>query len=194
MPLEITKTEIENVLVILPKVFGDNRGYFSETFRSDQLADVNFNKEFIQDNQSLSAQAFTLRGLHFQKPPYAQDKLVRVIQGSILDVAVDIRSGSPTYGKYVAVELTGENFKQLLVPAGFAHAFLTLEENTIVSYKVSEYYAPECDSGILWNDADLNIAWPIPSGVEPILSQKDAVLGAFKDLPEGLFPFQEFKF
>jgi dTDP-4-dehydrorhamnose 3,5-epimerase len=192
MPLNIEKTEIENILLITPKIFGDSRGYFSETFRSDELAHMGFTKNFIQDNQSLSATPFTLRGLHFQTPPFAQDKLVRVNQGSIIDVAVDIRSGSPTYGKHVAVELSASNFKQLLVPAGFAHGFITLEPDTIVSYKVTNYYSPECDSGIIWDDPDLNIPWP--SDQKPVLSVKDAVLSTFKDLPHNLFPFKDFTF
>ena len=192
MPLEITKTLLPNVLILSPKIFGDHRVYFTETFRADELADAGFTKEFIQDNQSLSATPNTLRGLHFQKPPYAQDKLVRVNQGSIIDVAVDIRSGSPTYGQHVAVELSAENFKQLLVPAGFAHGFITLEPDTIVSYKVTNYYSPECDSGIIWNDPDLSIKWP--SDQDPVLSGKDAELGLFKDLPTDLFPYKDFSF
>ena len=194
MPLEIQKSEIENVLIITPTIFGDNRGYFTETYRQDQLEEVNFTKSFTQDNQSLSAQPYTLRGLHFQTPPHAQDKLVRVLQGAVIDVAVDIRTGSPTYGQHVALELTQVNFKQLLVPAGFAHAFLTLEPDTVVSYKVSDRYAPECDSGILWNDSDLDINWPIPEGIDPILSEKDTKLLSFKDLPNNLFPYADFSF
>ena len=194
MPLSIHSTKIKNVLEITPQIFGDSRGYFSETFRSDQLAEKGFTKEFIQDNQSLSSDPYTLRGLHFQTGPHAQDKLVRVLQGSILDVAVDIRSGSPTYGQHVAVTLTAENFKQLLVPAGFAHAFLTLEPDTLVAYKVTDYYSPECDSGIIWNDPDLAINWPLAEGCQPQLSEKDAQLGSFKDLPDNLFPFQDYTF
>lgn len=192
MPLQIHQTALPNAFILSPKIFGDHRGYFTETFRADELTDAGFTKEFIQDNQSLSATPNTLRGLHFQKPPYAQDKLVRVNQGSIIDVAVDIRSGSPTYGQHLAVELSAENFKQLLVPAGFAHGFITLEPDTIVSYKVSNYYSPDCDSGIIWNDPDLNIKWP--SDQEPVLSGKDTELGLFKDLPSDLFPYKDFSF
>lgn len=192
MPLEIQPTKLPNLIVLTPKVFEDARGYFTETFRADELAKVGFKKTFIQENQSLSAATNTLRGLHFQKPPYAQDKLVRVNQGSILDIAVDIRSGSPTYGQHVAVKLSAENFKQVLIPAGFAHAFLTLEPNTIVSYKVTKPYTPECDSGIMWNDPDIGIKWP--NSEPPILSEKDAQLGLFKDLPNNLFPYKDFSF
>lgn len=192
MPLDIQITKLPNVLVLTPQISGDDRGYFTETFRADELAAAGFKKPFIQDNQSLSVTPNTLRGLHFQTPPFAQDKLVRVSQGSILDIAVDIREGSPTYGQHVGVELSAENFKQLLVPAGFAHAFLTLEPDTIVSYKVTNLYAPECDSGIIWNDPDLGIEWP--NSKTPILSDKDAQLGLFKDLPNGLFPYKDFSF
>jgi len=194
MNLDIRHTDIANVLEITPKTFGDSRGYFTETFHSNQLAEAGFCREFVQDNQSLSSEPYTLRGLHFQTPPHAQDKLVRVLKGSIIDVAVDIRTGSPTYGKHVALELTAENFKQLLVPAGFAHAFLTLRPNTIVSYKVSNYYSPDHNSGIIWNDLDLNIDWPLPKEVKPILSEKDAELGSFIDLKHNLFPFKNFAF
>ena len=161
MPLTIQNTKLSNVLILKPKVFKDDRGYFTETFRADELAEVGFKKEFIQDNQSLSTTPNTLRGFHFQIPPYSQDKLVRVNQGSILDITVDIRTGSPTYGQHISIELSAQNFKQLLIPSGFAHAFLTLEAHTIVSYKVTSPYAPECDSGIIWNDPDLNIEWPL---------------------------------
>jgi len=194
MKLNISNTNIPDVLEISPEVFKDNRGYFSETFHSEKLYQIGITKQFVQDNQSLSTKVYTLRGLHFQTPPHAQDKLVRVLQGAILDVAVDIRHGSPTYGKHVAVELTAENFKQLLVPAGFAHAFLTLLPETIVVYKVTDSYAPECDSGIIWNDPDLAINWPLPKGVQPHLSEKDNQLNTFENLPTNLFPYQDYTF
>lgn len=192
MPLAIQKTKLSNVIILTPKVFKDNRGYFTETFRADELAKVGFKKEFIQDNQSFSSTPNTLRGFHFQTPPYSQDKLVRVNQGSILDIVVDIRTGSPTYGQHLSVELSSENFKQLLIPSGFAHAFLTLEADTIVSYKVTNPYAPECDSGIIWNDSDLEIEWP--NSEMPILSKKDTKLSFLKDLPNNLFPYEDFSF
>lgn len=188
--MTITRLALNDVLLIEPKRFGDARGFFMETFREDRLAEFGFTAPFIQDNHSLSAPAGTLRGLHFQKAPHAQDKLVRVVRGEILDVAVDIRTGSPTYGRHVAEKLTAENGRQLLVPKGFAHAFVTLVPDTEVVYKVTDYYAPDCDSGIAWNDPDLGIDWGLTG--EPVLSGKDGELGAFADLPSGLFPYGEF--
>lgn len=176
---------LQGLLLVEVKKHGDHRGFFAETFREDALAAAGFHRRFVQENHSLSSQVGTLRGLHFQTAPHAQDKLVRVIRGAILDVAVDIRSDSPTFGQHVAVELSAQNCHQLLVPIGFAHGFVTLEPDTEVVYKVSDYYAPECDSGILWNDPALAIDWRL-SG-EPVLSAKDQVLGPLSSLPAGLF-------
>lgn len=178
---------IPEVLVIEPRRLGDARGFFCETFRSDKLAEQGFTVPFVQDNHSLSAQPGTLRGLHYQRPPHAQDKLIRVIRGAILDVAVDIREGSPTYGRSVSARISAENGSQILVPKGFAHGFVTLEPDTEVLYKVTDYYAPDCDAGILWNDPDLAVDWEFAG--EPTLSAKDAALPAFRDLPAGLFPY-----
>ena len=181
---------IPAVLLIEPKKFGDARGFFSETYREDLLEKAGFKGRFVQDNHSLSAQVGTLRGLHYQRPPHAQDKLVRVIRGAILDVAVDIRTGSPTYGKSVAAVMSAENGHHLLVPKGFAHGFVTLEPDTEVLYKVTDYYAPDCDAGIAWNDPDLAVDWQLTG--EPMLSDKDRLLPALASLPAGLFPYGEF--
>jgi dTDP-4-dehydrorhamnose 3,5-epimerase len=178
---------IAGLLRIEPKKFTDHRGFFSETFRESALAAAGFHKHFVQDNHSLSTAAGTLRGLHFQKPPHAQAKLIRVLRGRILDVAVDLRCGSPDFGRHVAVELSAENDHQLLVPEGFAHGFITLEPDTEVYYKVTAYYAPESDSGISWNDPDLAIDWQWPG--TPVTSEKDAELPPLSKLPAGLFPF-----
>lgn len=151
--------EIPEVVICEPVVFGDDRGYFTETFRADKLAEfLGYEIKFCQDNESKSSFG-VLRGLHFQLPPYAQTKLVRVIKGRVVDVAVDIRRGSPTFGKYVAVELSGENKRQLLVPRGFAHGFLVLENDSIFAYKVDSYYSKEHDRGIAYNDPDIGIDW-----------------------------------
>ena len=172
MTLDITSLAIPEVKLIKPKKFGDHRGFFSETYNARAMREVGIDLEFVQDNQSLSAETGTLRGLHFQTPPFAQDKLVRVIRGAILDVAVDIRRGSPTYGQHVAAEISAENWAQILVPKGFAHGFVTTAPDTEVLYKVTDYYAPENDAGILWNDPALGIDWPLPeSGA--VLSDKD---------------------
>ncbi len=191
MPLDIQPTKFNDVLEITPKIHNDSRGYFSEVFRVDELYEARFPKPFIQENQSLSTAAYTLRGFHFQTPPHAQDKLIRVLQGAILDVVVDIRTGSSTYGQHISIELSSQNFKQLLIPAGFAHAFLTLLPDTLVAYKVTRRYAPDNDSGIIWNDPNLNIQWPIPTTVKPTLSEKDTQLPRFTDIPTGLFPFND---
>lgn len=175
------KHTIDGLLTITPKKYGDDRGFFSETFNDKSLAEEGFKTKFVQDNQSLSVDTGVVRGLHFQSPPFAQDKLVRVLKGRILDVAVDIRKGSPTYGQHIAVELSAENWKQLLVPTGFAHGFCTLEPNTEVIYKVTNYYSPDHDHGLKWDDPDLAIEWPI-SNEEAILSEKDKGLPYFKDL------------
>lgn len=170
--MKFIRTEIPDVVIIEPKVHGDQRGYFVETYRRDKLEEfLGFNVAFCQDNESKSKKG-VLRGLHYQLPPHAQTKLVRVIKGRVLDVAVDIREGSPTFGKYVAVELSEENKKQLFVPRGFAHGFLVLEDDTIFAYKVDSYYSPECDRGIAYDDPDIGIQWPLPKE-RLLLSEKD---------------------
>ncbi len=172
--MTFTRTEIPDVVIVDPQVHGDERGYFVETFRADKLeAFLGYQINFCQDNESKSAKG-VLRGLHYQLHPAAQTKLVRVIQGSVLDVAVDIRKGSPTFGKHVAVELSSENKRQLLVPRGFAHGFVVLEEDTIFAYKVDNYYSPENDRGIAFDDPELHIDWQLPHN-ELKLSQKDKV-------------------
>jgi len=179
----IEKFDIDGPLLIAPKKFTDERGFFSETYKKKELAEAGFNKVFVQDNHSLSTQKGVIRGLHFQTPPHAQDKLVRVVRGSILDVAVDIRKGSPTFGRHVAVELSAKNWRQLFVPVGFAHGFCTLEPNTEVVYKVSSYYSPECDKGLASNDPELGIDWPVTSSMV-ILSEKDKVHPKLSELPD----------
>jgi len=170
--MTFTKTEIEDVVIIEPNVHGDERGYFVETFRQDKLEEfLGYRINFCQDNESKSSKG-VLRGLHYQLPPFAQTKLVRVIKGRVLDVAVDIRKNSPTFGKHVAVELNSENKKQLLVPRGFAHGFVVLEDDTVFAYKVDNYYSPECDRGIAFDDPSLNIDWLLKHS-ELNLSDKD---------------------
>jgi dTDP-4-dehydrorhamnose 3,5-epimerase len=180
--LEVTPTAIPDVKVLLPKAFGDARGTFCETYNAARFAEHGITLNFVQDNQSWSAPAGTVRGLHFQSPPKAQDKLVRVIRGRILDVAVDLRRESKTYGKWVAEELSAQNRRQLLVPVGFAHGFCTLEPDTEVLYKVTEFYSPANDLGIAWDDPDLAITWPVAKD-RIVLSEKDARQPAFKSLP-----------
>lgn len=162
-------------LLICPRRFSDLRGWFSETFNDVRLKAQGIDIAFCQDNQSYSAQKGTLRGLHFQSPPRGQTKLVRCIRGRIFDVAVDIRRASPTFGHWVGAELTAKDGKQLLVPVGYAHGFLTLEPDCEIAYKVDDYYSPECDGGIAWNDPAIGIIWTTGSG-EPVLSDKDANL------------------
>lgn len=180
--LQVMVTEIAEVKLIVPRIHKDQRGFFSETYNKAGLAELGPNLEFVQDNHSLSVDRGVVRGLHFQIPPFAQDKLVRVIRGSVFDVAVDIRRGSSTYGRHVARVISAADWNQFLVPAGFAHGFCTLESNTEVIYKVTNYYSPEHDRGLLWNDADLGIAWPI-GDTEAILSEKDRTLPRFSNLP-----------
>jgi len=163
------------VQVIYPHRHDDARGWFTESYNQETFARLGITCTFVQDNHSLSAPAFTLRGLHFQTPTRAQDKLVRCIRGRIFDVAVDVRKGSPTYGQWVGVELSAENGHQLFIPIGFAHGFLTLEENCEVVYKCSDTYAPEQDGGIRWDDPEIGISWPLPAGIAPELSAKDKV-------------------
>ncbi|KIM07798.1 MAG: dTDP-4-dehydrorhamnose 3,5-epimerase [Sulfurovum sp. FS06-10] len=170
--MTFTRTIIPDVIICQPLVHGDERGYFVETFRVDKLEDfLGYKINFLQDNESKSSYG-VLRGLHYQLEPFSQTKLVRVIQGTILDVAVDIRKNSPTFGLHVSVELSGENKKQILVPKGFAHGFVVLSEEAIVAYKVDNYYAPQCDRGIAYNDATLGINWVVPTEKLKI-SQKD---------------------
>ena len=170
--MKFIRTDIPDVIIIEPKVHGDERGYFVETFRADKLeAFLGYKINFCQDNESKSSRG-VLRGLHYQLPPAAQTKLVRVIQGRVLDIAVDIRKESPTFGKHVCVELTAENKRQLLVPRGFAHGFVVLEDDTVFAYKVDNYYSPENDRGIAFDDESLEIDWKIPKE-ELLLSDKD---------------------
>jgi dTDP-4-dehydrorhamnose 3,5-epimerase len=174
----IEKTFIEGLLVLKPKVFEDPRGYFFESFNQKVLEEAGLKENFVQDNQSLS-QKGVLRGLHMQAPPHAQGKLVRVIKGAVLDVAVDVRKKSPTYGKYFSIELNEQNKTMFWVPAGFAHGFLTLQDNTIFHYKCTNYYNKESEACVLWNDKDINVNWNVEN---PLLSAKDI---------EGI-PFKEF--
>jgi dTDP-4-dehydrorhamnose 3,5-epimerase len=178
--MKFIKTEIPDVYIIEPSVFGDNRGYFLESFNLERFEENVYPIKFVQDNESKSSKG-VLRGLHFQKPPFNQAKLVRCIEGSVMDVAVDIRKGSPTYGQHVAVELTGENKRQLFVPRGFAHGFSVLSDTAVVAYKVDNIYAPESDSGIRYDDTELNIDWGF-SNKEVQLSEKDKNLVNFIDL------------
>jgi dTDP-4-dehydrorhamnose 3,5-epimerase len=168
------------VTKITPRRFADARGWFAETYQRERFRAAGIDAEFVQDNHSYSAPAFTLRGIHFQTPPHAQAKLVRCLRGRIWDMAVDLRAGSPTYAQWVAAELTAERGEQLYVPAGFGHGFLTLEPDCEVAYKVDDFYAPECDGGIAWDDPDLAIPWPLDDA-QPQLSGKDAALPALKD-------------
>jgi dTDP-4-dehydrorhamnose 3,5-epimerase len=179
--VEIRPLTIAEVMLVIPKIHRDARGFLSETYSRRVLDAAGIAADFVQENHSLSAEAGTLRGLHFQIPPHAQAKLVRVTQGSIYDVAVDIRVGSPTFGQHAGAILSAENWTQMWIPAGFAHGFCTLEPDTEVIYKVTAYYAPECDRGLKWNDAALGIEWPIdPDKVR--LSDKDRTHPALKDM------------
>lgn len=175
--LEIQNTAIPEILVLIPHRFGDDRGFFSESWNRGRMEENGIGMDFVQDNHSLSAQVGTVRGLHFQSPPHAQDKLVRCGKGALFDVAVDIRKGSPTYGKWVGEELTFENGKQLLVPAGFLHGFITRAPDTEIIYKCTEYYAPECDGAVLWDSCGID--WGFDG--EPLLSEKDVVAPALAD-------------
>lgn len=181
--MNVIRTDIEGVVVIEPQVFGDERGYFFESFNAERfLAQTGLRVEFVQDNESSSKRG-VLRGLHFQREPYAQAKLVRVVRGRVLDVAVDIRPGSPTFGKYVATELSGENHRQMFIPKGFAHGYVVLEDNTVFQYKCDEFYHPEVEDGIAWNDPQIGIEWPLPED-EIILSDKDRKRRTLRELCE----------
>ncbi len=170
--MELIPTDIPDIKVIVPRRFGDNRGFFAETYNRKLLEGLGIHDQWVQDNHSLSVEMPVVRGLHYQLPPMAQAKLVRVARGAILDVVVDIRRNSPTFGKHVAVELTDDNFRQIYVPAGFAHGFVTLAANTEVLYKVSNYYSPQHERGVLWNDPALGIDWRIDAS-RATLSAKD---------------------
>ena len=174
------KTTIEDLYIIEPQVFGDDRGYFMESYSKRDFFDAGLNMEFVQDNESKSKKG-VLRGLHFQTK-HTQGKLVRVISGEVFDVAVDLRVGSPTFGKYEGVILSGENKRQFYVPEGFAHGFLVLSEEAVFTYKCTDYYAPEYDCGILWNDTDINIKWPLEGIEEILLSEKDKNQKKLKEL------------
>jgi dTDP-4-dehydrorhamnose 3,5-epimerase len=177
----IESTTIPDVKIVTPRKFGDHRGFFSEIYKRNAFAEAGLELDFVQDNHSLSAEAGTLRGLHFQSAPFAQDKLVRVLRGRILDIAVDIRQGSPTFGQHVAVELSSANWRQLLVPIGFAHGFVTLEPDVEVMYKVTNYYSPANDLGLAFDDPDLGIKWPLPPE-SLVLSDKDRAHPRLRDL------------
>lgn len=181
----ITPLALAEVLLITPKRHGDARGWFAETWSSKALSAAGIDTTFVQDNQAFSARKGTLRGLHFQTAPHAQGKLVRVLRGAIFDVAVDIRQGSPNYGKWTGATLTAEAGEQLWAPRGFAHGYVTLTDNTELFYKVDGDYAPGLEGGLIWNDPDLAIAWPLDG--EPVLSDKDKVLPRLKDMPPAQF-------
>ena len=175
--MEIIKTDIEGLLIIKPRIFEDERGYFFESWSKESFSTNGIDINFVQDNQSLSSKG-VIRGLHFQNPPFEQGKLVRVISGSVLDVAVDIRSNSPTYGDHVSVFLSGQNKTMFWIPPGFAHGFSTQEDNTIFSYKCSGIYNKESEESLLWNDIDLNIDWKVK---KPIISEKDKISKSFNN-------------
>ena len=176
--MEFIKTKLKDAWLIKPKVFQDDRGFFLESFSKKVFENQGIEGDFVQDNHSLSVEKGVLRGMHFQKNPMAQAKLVRVIRGKVLDVIVDLRFDSSTFGRWQGFELSAENFSMLFVPRGFGHGFCTLEENTEFVYKVDNFYSAEHDSGLAWNDPDLKIDWPI---TDPILSEKDKNQGSFKD-------------
>lgn len=177
--MEIEKTKFKDAFIINPKVFGDNRGFFVESYSEKWFKDIGLEINFVQDNHSKSVEVGVLRGLHYQGPPHAQSKLVRVTKGAVYDVIVDVRKDSKTYGQWQGFELTDKNFKMLFIPRGFAHGFCTLQPNTEFMYKVNNLYNAESEGGIIWNDPTLNIDWKV---AEPILSDKDTELVEFKNL------------
>ena len=177
--MEVIKTYIEGLVVIEPKIFRDDRGYFYESFSQREFEEKVLKVTFVQDNESKSSYG-VLRGLHFQAAPYSQSKLVRVVSGKILDVTVDIRRGSPTYGRHFSVELSGENYRQLFIPRGFAHGFLVLSDEAVFQYKCDNFYAKESEGALLWSDADLGVDWVVPTE-DIILSERDMVNQQFKD-------------
>lgn len=178
--MKITETTLPGLLILEPDRFGDDRGFFSESWSRRRLADAGIDIDFVQDNHSLSAAVNTVRGLHFQHPPHAQAKLVRCGQGCLFDVAVDIRRGSPTYGRWAGVELSAQNGRQLLIPAGFLHGFATRQPDTEIIYKCSDYYAPDCEGAVRFDDPDLGIDWALNG--PPVLSPKDDGAATFHDL------------
>ena len=179
--MQVEQLNIPDVRLLSPRKHGDRRGFFSETYNRKALAAFGIDIDFVQDNHSYSVDKGTVRGLHFQTPPFAQDKLVRVARGSVFDIAVDLRQGSPTYGRHAGAVLSAQAWNQILVPIGFAHGFMTLEPDTEVIYKVSNYYAPDHDKGLLWNDPALGINWPI-ADEEAVLSDKDRKLPRLAEL------------
>jgi dTDP-4-dehydrorhamnose 3,5-epimerase len=182
--MKIQKTELDGVLIIEPDVLDDQRGYFFETYQRQRYANAGINADFVQDNLSFSIKG-TLRGLHYQHP-HGQAKLVQVIQGEVFDVAVDIRRKSPTFGRWIGQHLSDENKKQIFIPEGFAHGFCVLSDTALFHYKCSDFYAPECEGGIVWSDPDVGIDWPIDS---PLVSEKDSKFSCLKDLSEDKLPF-----
>lgn len=186
--MNIIKTDLEGVMLIEPRVFGDNRGYFFEVFSERDFCAAVRDIRFVQDNESKSCYG-VLRGLHFQKPPFSQSKLVRVVKGAVLDIVVDIRRGSPTFGKYITVELTGDNHRQLFIPRGFAHGFVVLSDEAVFQYKCDNFYAPQSEGAIAWDDPELGIDWKIPAD-KLILSQKDMTNPRLKDA-DWLFDYNE---
>ncbi|MXN67197.1 dTDP-4-dehydrorhamnose 3,5-epimerase [Stappia sp. GBMRC 2046] len=186
--LDLLSLEIPSVKIVRPARHGDDRGFFSETYNKRALHDCGIDIDFVQDNHAFSSEKGTIRGLHFQIPPFSQAKLVRVVRGSILDVAVDLRVGSPTFGRHVSAVISAKDWNQILVPIGFAHGLLTLEPDTEVLYKVSDYFSPEHDKGVLWNDPDLGIDWRIDEHTA-MVSEKDRRQPRLKDLP-GVFRYE----
>ncbi len=182
MPFNFIENDLSGLFVIEPRVFSDCRGFFMETYKESEFRAAGITENFSQDNHSLSSKG-VLRGLHFQSDPHAQGKLVRVVSGSVWDVAVDLRSNSPSYMKWFGLELSAENMKMMYIPPGFAHGFLTLEDNTNFLYKCTAEYAPESDGGVRWNDPDIAVKWPLEEGMTPEVSEKDAMLPYYGELP-----------
>jgi dTDP-4-dehydrorhamnose 3,5-epimerase len=177
----VTPLELDGVLLVVPRRFADRRGFVAEIYRADAFRSFGIEAAFVQDNQSFSAAAGTVRGLHFQAPPAPQAKLVRAIRGAVLDIAVDIRRGSPTYGCWCGATLTAAKGEQLFIPRGFAHGFCTLEPDTEIAYKIDGFYAPECEGGVIWNDPEIGIVWPVVPG-QAILSERDLNLPRLREL------------
>ena len=181
MPFDFKETSLPGVVIVKPKLFGDSRGFFMETYKKSDFISAGITDEFCQDNHSFSSKG-VLRGIHFQSAPFAQGKLVRVIKGAVWDVAIDLIKGSPTFGQSFGMELSEDSNTMLYVPPGYGHGFITLKDNTHFLYKCTAEYSPESDGGIVWNDPDLNISWPMIDGEQPLVSEKDKVLPQLKDL------------